>query len=38
MSSGPFPYDSARRRSVGSERYPGGMSHYGVKLAVKNMS
>ncbi|KAH0347050.1 Rxt3-domain-containing protein, partial [Aureobasidium melanogenum] len=25
MSSGPFPYDSARRRSVGSERYPGGM-------------
>jgi hypothetical protein len=25
MSSAPFPYDSARRRSAGSERYPGRM-------------
>lgn len=31
MSSGPFPYDSARRRSVGSERYPGGMCRHGVR-------
>jgi hypothetical protein len=33
MSGAPFPYDSARRRSVGSERYPGGMFSHGVKLA-----
>lgn len=38
MSSGPFPYDSARRRSVGSERYPGGMCRHGVQLVAKNMS